>query len=493
MSLIQRFLSWLGFEQVLGARVMRWKIRTRVITAPEEPVIIDSSKPIEVLLNDPSTPSLIKTVPAPPLLTVPSVCVKGYKGGGFARASEEGQAANVFVSIYDTITYINKQSEKPVTAWPGTATLYVVPKAGNKLNAFYNRSSLQFFATTHAKLGGFLDTADSTDIVTHELGHAILDSFRPDMWNAMSLEVASFHEAWADLTAMLHIMQYTEVLEFAINETNGDLRKSNVISRLAEQFGKAIGNLSGEPMDCLRNAINNFKYVNPAELPPEAPRNQLAAECHSFGQIFLAAFYDILCMVYEDKRTSLSPLEALQAARDVISKYALKAIQNAPLTTKFFQSMATTMLWADVTLSNRQYHDRMQQVFFERKILEPQVGVLSVLSVPNEQPVNGVVRRDRLTCVKLSEVMLMAQSNNPLVNVEIEVPTSEAYLYDNDQQLYNYIGVEYEDSLGAAQDMLNYLNVTNSVSPDAATPFEIIDGKLVRTHFSEAPCLADVR
>ena len=35
------------------------------------------------------------------------------------------------------------------------------------------------------------------------LSHALLDAIRPQLWNAASIEVASFHEAFGDISAML--------------------------------------------------------------------------------------------------------------------------------------------------------------------------------------------------------------------------------------------------------------------------------------------------
>ena len=66
-------------------------------------------------------------------------------------------------------------------------------------------------------------------------------------------------------------MSHQEILEHAINQTNGDMKKPNIISNLAEHFGQAVYKLSkpnsGRNKDCLRSAINDFKYVNPNSLP----------------------------------------------------------------------------------------------------------------------------------------------------------------------------------------------------------------------------------
>src|SRR5690606_22891990 len=128
-----------------------------------------------------------------------------------------------------------------------------------------------------------------------------------------------------------------------------NLRKSNVISRLAEDFGEVIFKLTGQkPINgttALRDAVNNFKYVNPSSLPKEAPFDRLSSDCHSFGRIFTGALYDIFMMIYEDIRaTGIPPVVAIKEARDIVTRYVLKAIQNAPLNVKFFNSLAKTIL-----------------------------------------------------------------------------------------------------------------------------------------------------
>jgi hypothetical protein len=209
----------------------------------------------------------------------------------------------------------------------------------------------------------------------------------------------------------------------------------------------------------------------------------LAAECHSFGRIFLGALYDVIVLVYEEKKMSgLSPFDSLKQARDIVLRYVLKALQNAPLNTRFYESMAKTILWADVVLGNRKYHDQIRQIFFNRNILSAELSCLSFPACENEEK---IVKIKGFLNIKLSEVLLKSQSiSNPLYDVEIEIPTEEVYLYDLDNNFYDKSYATYEECLNGAVEMVDHLHNTNSVSDNPDSLFSVIDGKLVRNYFS---------
>lgn len=496
MNLIEKFLNLIGLEKVkeektLEARkgrpaIWRWRRRR---TEPQPVPKPKNDNPIDYLMNDMTTPNLVKSVPLSQTPIVPKVVIRDYKGGGFARDSAEASAANCFVTISNTLNFYRKftgrDGIKPLLKWAGANSLMVIPRAGIDLNAFYNRRSMQFFYFLDPSVSRIVATADSSDIVAHELGHGILDSFRPDTWSAASLEVWSLHEAFADLTSILHVMIYDEVLQHALNENGGDMRKPSVISRVAEDVGRAIYTLvedkGGRHPAQLRSAINDFKYVNPSLLPEEAPHDKLAAECHSFGRVFLGAFYDFLVAVYEDTTSQgVAQIDALRHARDVVGQYAIRAIQNAPLNAKFYLSMAKTLIWVANNTDGGRYKNQMQKVLIDRCLISPEVKALGV--APRARRGETIVKVQSKVNVKLADMIpIRAMSDNPLYEVEVEVPMEEAYLYDNDRNVIDSVTITPEESYAAAQDFINYLHRTNSVDGTEITPFEVKDGKLVRT------------
>ena len=243
---------------------------------------------IDYLMNDPTTPNLKGSVPIPSKPSL-QMNVVGWNGT-VQKKPAVMQAGGCYVTLANSINYVQKMRSQKIKRWAGTGQLNVVPRAGNQLNAFYNRRALKFFHTNIPGLG-MVFTSDSADVVAHEMGHALLDAQRPDFWNVQALEIWAFHEAYADITAIVGMMQYKKVLNYVLNETGGDLRKGNCVSKIAEQLGEALYALTkgkgGYNPDFLRSAINDFNYKNPSQLPKKAPENRLCAECHSFGRVFL--------------------------------------------------------------------------------------------------------------------------------------------------------------------------------------------------------------
>src|SRR5216683_6680762 len=71
--------------------------------------------------------------------------------------------------------------------WFTGNVLPVTLDRGEDFNAFYDRKGLSFFHGSAADQAVF--SGESPDIVCHELGHAVLDALRPQLWDAASDEV----------------------------------------------------------------------------------------------------------------------------------------------------------------------------------------------------------------------------------------------------------------------------------------------------------------
>ena len=483
--LLDKFMEWLGYERAKGAVTIRTRYVKRTPAKPtsDEPI---ANQPFLYFMGDALTPNLSKTV-QPINLSTPRYNVRNYQGGGYAPGTVQNQAANVHFTIANAIEFVNRQAGiagNSLTKWAGSPNLVVMPRAGMNVNAFYNRASLQFF---YFKNNGnrTVYAADAPDIVAHELGHAILDSFQPKTYSAASLEVASFHEAFGDIMAFLTALTHDEVIAHALAENGGDFMKPSIVTRLAEDFGSSIFDLSrggSGHKDCLRSMLNNFKYVSPSTLPKDAPPDKLAAECHSFGQIYAAVVYEIMVKIYDQTRSECySPENSIKHARDVVGQYILRAVQHAPVNSRYYESISKTLLWADKTTHNR-YYDLMREVLLSRNLITEEVRILSAPTCENDDLIVKVKSHAKVT---LSDHFVRAQSqeDNDLYDAELELPVEEAYLYDQDKQLLDVLSVSEEDSLAAAQEFIDYLHSAKLVDDTPSTPFEVTDGKLVRTHF----------
>ncbi|HEY3171331.1 MAG TPA: hypothetical protein VGK86_02035 [Thermoanaerobaculia bacterium] len=229
--------------------------------------------------------------------------------------------------------------------WVRGAVLPAVPVEGEDLNAFYDRKALHFFRDVNAKTGEIVQSGDSPDVVTHEQGHAVLDSIRPDLWDAPHFEVAAFHEGFGDLAAILVALDETELASAALEETKGSLDHSNLVSRLAEELAAAVIAKYGPDAalpDALRDAVNSFSYIAPKSLPDEGPADALSREPHSFSRVVTGACWDVLVRLSLAGNGS-DRLAALQKASQEVGRLVAAAAESTAPAASFFRRFATEL------------------------------------------------------------------------------------------------------------------------------------------------------
>jgi hypothetical protein len=259
------------------------------------------------------------------------------------------------------------------TSWQaGNGTrLIAVPDEGVDLNAFYDRNGLHFF---HDSVGGTtVWSGESPDVVCHELGHAILDAIKPQLWDATSIEAAAFHESFGDMSAILSSLQLEAVRVRVIEETGGQISTASRLSRLAESLGWAIRQLipdSGD-LNCLRSAVHSFYYQAPATLPPRSPSTSLSSEPHNFSRIFTGGFFRMLggIFVLQDQQDA----NALLRASEIAGTLLVEGVRRAPVVPAFYAQVAAQMVAADTAIFGGRYRRAIASGFVG-------TGVLSVAS-----------------------------------------------------------------------------------------------------------------
>ena len=230
--------------------------------------------------------------------------------------------------------------------WVRGPVLPAVPESGSDLNAYYDRQALHFFRDVDPKTGAVVHSGDSADIVTHEQGHAILDATRPDLWDAPHLEVAAFHEAFGDLAAIFVALAEPALAAAVDSQTKSDPARSNLVSRLAEELGAAVRGRYGSDAalpGALRDAVNEFEYVDPTSLPDSAPARSLSAEPHSFCRVMTGACWDVLVTIFRAQPGGDRPA-ALVAAAEATALYAVSASETAPSGADFLGRVARRMV-----------------------------------------------------------------------------------------------------------------------------------------------------
>lgn len=189
--------------------------------------------------------------------------------------------------------------------------LRVYPHALRQSNAYYNPSkkSLLFGyfpaqpANPQLQLpGGTVFTCLSHDIIAHETTHAILDGLRLRYIEPTHPDTRAFHEAFADLVALLQHFTFPEVLKHQIAKTKGDLGAQNLLGQLAQEFGKAMGNYGS-----LRDAIGSTDSETGKWRPHQPSSDEYATkmEFHDRGAILVAAVFDAFLNIYKQRIRAL--------------------------------------------------------------------------------------------------------------------------------------------------------------------------------------------
>lgn len=190
--------------------------------------------------------------------------------------------------------------------------LRLYPHAFRDANAFYapdKKAVLFGYFEAASKIegsnlpGGIVFTCLSPDIVAHELTHAILDSIHPRFIENTNPDVAAFHEAFADIVALLQRFTITPLVEHQIAKTRGNLGEFSFLGELATQFGNALQNNRGS----LRGAIGsvNRKTGVWEKFTPDPLKYHTVFEPHDRGALLVATMFDAFIRLYNVKTEDL--------------------------------------------------------------------------------------------------------------------------------------------------------------------------------------------
>lgn len=257
------------------------------------------------------------------------------------------------------------------TTWQRGRALDVLLDAGVDLNAYYDRRTLSFF---HDQVGSeTVYSGESPDIVCHELGHAVLDAVRPELWAAASDEAAAFHESFGDISAILSGLQIPAFRAEILKETDGNLYRNSRLSRIGEQLGWALNQRRPDQAspDALRNASNSFFYTDSIMLPPSGPDSQLTSQPHSFSRVFTGGFFDALSGMFSILAGAPTEDNLLQASDDA-ARLIVDAVLAAPVVPDYFSQVAAHMIEADSTRFAGKYREVIKSAFVRRGILSLQ-------------------------------------------------------------------------------------------------------------------------
>lgn len=300
---------------------------------------------------------------------------------------------NTFAVLNNALDLVEEELGHNVI-WKNGAALVVRPHAFDGANAYYDpmNPSLNFgyFTTPFRRTPVW--TCLSQDIVTHELGHAILDTFRPLYIYSFDIDTPALHESFADLMAMFTALSNQSLVKHLYRETHGNMRDSNLISRLAEEFGQGI---YGAGVPYLRSALEGVTYT-------QAPK-----EAHARSTVWTAAIYEILERLVKEKHPSgfakgtkgLSEFSAaLVDATGWIKGMLLRSLHYTPPNALTMPMLARLMVAADkrVFPKDSRFRDIAQEVFVARELWNDKID----LGLPDEtvgKAFKGLVGADPTT------------------------------------------------------------------------------------------------
>lgn len=351
----------------------------------------------------------------------------------FAAGTPGFQQSSSFAATDKTLTVFEDYLGH-AQPWAFDAPLKIHPHFQDGFNAFYLRldKSVNFFDGYDPVKKAVVHGSESLDVVSHEVGHAILDGMKPGLvgWFG-SLEAKSFHEAFGDVAAILTALHEDSVLDRLVAQTGGDLKRPNLVAGMAEEFSQGINHahLNGVKPDgwTLRNANNPHVYVDPETLPKKpADIDDLFQEPHSFSTVFTGATWDIMAaMTSANLEKGMAPRQAITTARDAFGKIFAHGVELGPNRMKKLSEMADGLMAAEKRYFGGQYAKIIGDAFTARHI-EHKGGALAPEVLPSATlPASGV------TTLAGADAFL-ATAREPL-GVSAETPMKAEQTWRNDR------------------------------------------------------------
>ncbi len=266
----------------------------------------------------------------------------------------------------------------PLKHWQGSTRrikLKVNIDEGSDLNAYYDRQSLGYyhFRSKSSKL--LRRFAASTDVVSHECGHALLDAVRPELWDSNFPEPNAFHEAFGDCVALLTALADLAT-RTALLKQDPKLGKANFVETLIESLANGLRDFDPTHNGAKpRHARNAYRWVIPSTLPDDGGPGVLINEIHSFGQVFVGCFYDVIRNIFAQspKKDARALWDAASRAGRLLVRAAIKA-QHTP---RFYQAVGRAMSLEDDQLYAGGHRDAIRDAFHRHGILLGSDAVLA--------------------------------------------------------------------------------------------------------------------
>ena len=253
--------------------------------------------------------------------------------------------------------------------------LKVVPHAFEEMNAFYTREAQSLLFGYYRGANGLTFMCLSQDIVVHETTHALLDGLRSRFMDPSSADQAAFHEAFADIVALLSVFSFGDVLGallerdapatthappglIAIERVGMEALMRSVLLGLADEMQAEAGLAR---IGALRRSVE----IEPAPGILDRPE---FLEAHSRGEILVAAVMRAFVSAWTARLESLGRIEGryLDLGRvaeegatiaEVLLTMAIRALDYTPPIHLSFGDYLSALITADSEIRSSDAYD----------------------------------------------------------------------------------------------------------------------------------------
>jgi len=272
-------------------------------------------------------------------------------------ADPEFRAQNVFAIAARTLDRFEFALGRRVPWSFREHQLFLIPTAFDEANAFYaEEDHAVYFGYFDGPSGARAYACLSHDVIAHETTHAILDGIRARFAVPGLPDQPAFHEAFADIVALLSVFSLRDVVEqllgradvkgrIAAASVSGTSLRKTALLQLAEELGESVHGTSGG----LRASAN---------LEPSAAWKMDPAfdEPHRRGEVLVAAILHSLLNLWTARLEAIEGNGTIDRARAAeegakaaqhLLEMAIRAVDYCPPLEFEFADFIDALLLAD--------------------------------------------------------------------------------------------------------------------------------------------------
>ncbi|NNE12866.1 MAG: hypothetical protein HKN41_11560 [Ilumatobacter sp.] len=225
-----------------------------------------------------------------------------------ADAARAFMAQNVFAVAARTLALFERVLGRRVRWRNHRSQLFLIPQAFVSANAHYSPSegAIYFGYLPETDVDSAFHTCLSHDVVTHEVTHAILDGLRPRFLEASLPDQRAFHEAIADIVALLSVLSFEDLLEvFFDPEGTGSIPVATVAGldelRAADVLGLAVDMGERTGVDARVGALRRSVSRRPDGDDAGWMDDERFNEAHLRGEILVAVVMDTFVRIWDER------------------------------------------------------------------------------------------------------------------------------------------------------------------------------------------------